>query len=143
MEVIKTVHTANFGVCGVLKMHHALRRDGHDVGREQTRWLMWLAGVRGGHRGRTVFTTRPDPSAEKPADLVKRKFVAEQQKIRCGWWTSRTCVRGRDWACQMVCVSPVLISKRKIYEHVVRRQAAGNDDDHRPSELVEPRSTAR
>lgn len=27
--------------------------------------------------------------------------------------------------CQMVCVSPVLISERKIYEHGVRRQAAG------------------
>jgi len=31
-------------------------------------------------------------------------------------------VRG---GCQMVCVSPVLISERKIYEHGVRRQAAG------------------
>ena len=30
-----------------------------------------------------------------------------------------------DWGCQMVCVSPVLISERKIYEHGVRRQAAG------------------
>ncbi|MDV7176021.1 hypothetical protein R4144_22255, partial [Gordonia amicalis] len=28
--------------------------------------------------------------------------------------------------CQMVCVSPVLISERKIYEHGVRRQAASS-----------------
>lgn len=78
VEAIKTVHAANYGVYGVLKMHHALRRDGYDVGREQTRRLMRLAGIRGVHRGRTVFTTRPDPSAAKPADLVKRNFVAEQ-----------------------------------------------------------------
>ena len=31
----------------------------------------------------------------------------------------------RFGGCQMVCVSPVLISERKIYEHGVRRQAAG------------------
>ena len=32
---------------------------------------------------------------------------------------------GINRGCQMVCVSPVLISERKIYEHGVRRQAAG------------------
>ena len=59
-------------------MHHALRRAGHQVGREQTRRLMRQAGVRGVQRAQKAFTTRPDPEATKPADLVKRDFAATQ-----------------------------------------------------------------
>lgn len=78
VEVVKTVHEENFSVYGVKKMHAALRRKGYDIGREQTRRLMRLAGVRGVQRGRRVFTTKPDHDLAKPTDLVKRNFVATQ-----------------------------------------------------------------
>lgn len=55
-----------------------MRREGYAVGREQTRRLMRLAGVRGVHRGRRVFTTHVDPDLTKPEDLVKRNFFATQ-----------------------------------------------------------------
>ena len=47
LEHISTVHSANYGVYGVRKMWHALRRDGIDTGREQTARVMRLAGVTG------------------------------------------------------------------------------------------------
>lgn len=51
VEVIKTVHQANYGVYGVRKMWHALQRDGIAIGREQTARLMRLAGVKGKIQG--------------------------------------------------------------------------------------------
>lgn len=78
IEIVTTIHAENFSVYGVKKMHAAMRRNGYAVGREQTRRLMRLAGVRGVHRGRRVFTTKADPELAKPKDLVKRNFVASQ-----------------------------------------------------------------
>ena len=53
-------------------------------------------------------------------DKVRRRTVATHGGGTGAMWAVRTS-RG----CQMVCVSPVLIRERKIYEHGVRRQAAG------------------
>ena len=61
---------------GVRKMHALLRRQGWDVGRDQTARLMRLAGVRGVKRSKRVFTTKPDPRIARPMDLVKRNFNA-------------------------------------------------------------------
>ena len=46
VDRISAVHRDNYGVYGVRKMWHALRRDGIDIGREQTARLMRLAGVK-------------------------------------------------------------------------------------------------
>ena len=78
VDTIRTLHKQNFSVYGVKKMHAVMRREGYAVGREQTRRLMRLAGVRGVHRGRRVFTTHVDPDLTKPKDLVKRNFFATQ-----------------------------------------------------------------
>ena len=37
---------------------------------------MKIAGVQGVKRSRKVFTTKSDPAAVKPADLVQRRFTA-------------------------------------------------------------------
>jgi putative transposase len=73
---LAAVHRQNYSVYGVRKMHHAMKRRGWDLGREQTRRLMRAAGLRGVQRGKPVFTTVSDPAAEKPADLVGRRFSA-------------------------------------------------------------------
>ena len=74
-EVVR-LHAENYGVYGVRKMHALLRRQGWDVGRDQTARLMRLAGVRGVKRSKKVFTTKPDPTIPQPQDLVKRNFTA-------------------------------------------------------------------
>lgn len=78
VEVISTLHAENFSVYGVKKMHAAMHRAGHHIGREQTRRLMRLAGVRGVQRAAKVFTTRPDPIAARPTDRVQRQFRVDR-----------------------------------------------------------------
>jgi len=46
------------------------------VPRCQIERLMRAAGLRGAVRGKTFRTTRPDPAAKRPPDLVKRDFTA-------------------------------------------------------------------
>ena len=75
-EVVR-LHAENYGVYGVRKMHALMRRQGWEVGRDQTGRLMRLAGVAGVKRSKKVFTTKPDPGQARPEDLVKRRFTAE------------------------------------------------------------------
>src|SRR5690606_639976 len=44
---IARLHAENYGVYGRRKMHALMRRQGWDIGRDQTERLMRLAGVRG------------------------------------------------------------------------------------------------
>ncbi len=74
-EVVR-LHAENYGVYGRRKMHALLKRQGWQVGRDQTERLMRLAGVRGVKRSKKVFTTKSDPAAAKPQDLVQRRFTA-------------------------------------------------------------------
>jgi len=67
---------ANYQVYGVVKLWKAARRAGLDVGRDQTRRLMKLAGIMGATRAKTVRTTSPSPGTARHPDLVKRDFTA-------------------------------------------------------------------
>jgi putative transposase len=67
---IVAMHAANYGVYGVRKMHAALRRDGVEIGRDQTAWLMRELGLAGVRRGKVTRTTVRD-DATRPTDLVK------------------------------------------------------------------------
>jgi putative transposase len=63
-------------VYGPRKVWKQLRREGR-VARCTVERLMRVMGVRGVSRGRAwVITTRPDVGAERPADLVDRRFTA-------------------------------------------------------------------
>lgn len=73
---IARLHAENYGVYGVRKMHALMRRQGWAIGRDQTGRIMANLGLRGVRRGKRVFTTRPDPAAARPADLVRRQFTA-------------------------------------------------------------------
>ena len=53
-----------------------MRRQGREVGRDQTERLMRHAGVRGVRKSKRVFMTRPDKAAVLPSDLVNRRFAA-------------------------------------------------------------------
>jgi putative transposase len=75
-EQIARLHAENYGVYGVRKMHALMRRQGWVIGRDQTARIMRGLGLHGARRSKRVFTTRPDPAASRPADLVRRQFAA-------------------------------------------------------------------
>lgn len=72
VEHIREVYTANYGVYGVRKMWHALRREGIDIGREQTARLMRLAKVSGKSKGLSPVTTGKPKGPDLPPDLDNR-----------------------------------------------------------------------
>jgi len=76
-SILMVLWVANRKVYGARKLWKAARRDGHDIGRDQVARLMRQLGIRGVSRQRRkVFTTRADPAALRPPDLVRRDFTA-------------------------------------------------------------------
>src|SRR5690606_28830878 len=71
-EVVR-LHAENYGVYGRRKMHALLRRQGWNIGRDQTERLMRLADVEGVKRSKRVFTTKTDRTQSLPQDLVNRR----------------------------------------------------------------------
>ena len=61
---------------GARKVWHQLRRVGTMVGRCRVERLMRGTGLAGVRRGRSFVTTRSDPAATRPPDLVRRDFTA-------------------------------------------------------------------
>ena len=78
------IYRDNDGVLGVRTMWHALRREGIDIGREQTARLMRLAGVSGKGTGGSPITTRKANVPDLRPDLVEREFKAQGLKHAVG-----------------------------------------------------------
>lgn len=74
MLAIARVHHHNYGVYGARKVWLALNREGIRVARCTVERLMKVLGLQGARRGRRVRTTRSDPAATRPVDLVQRNF---------------------------------------------------------------------
>jgi putative transposase len=76
---IREVHEANYCAYGYRRTWKALLRAGEHVGRDRVKRLMRQNGIQGAkRRGKPWRTTRPDPKAARPADLVQREFAAER-----------------------------------------------------------------
>ncbi len=73
---IAAVHAENFGVYGAAKVWAQLNRQGTRVARCTVERLMADLGLRGAVRGKPVRTTIADDAADRPRDLVDRKFEA-------------------------------------------------------------------
>ena len=84
-DEIGRLHAENYGVYGVRKMHHLMRRQGWVVGRDQIARVMKTHGITGVRRGRTTFTTKPKKTDSYPADKVNRQFVATRP---CQLWVA-------------------------------------------------------
>jgi putative transposase len=77
--VISQVYAENYAVYGARKMQAALRREQDVViGRDQTARLMRELGLTGVRRGKVKRTTTADETAQRPADLVDRRFTAQR-----------------------------------------------------------------
>ena len=74
-EIVR-VHRDNFGVYGVDKVWSQLNREGVRVARCTVARLMRELGLRGVVRGKPKFTTIPGGEADRPRDLVDRRFSA-------------------------------------------------------------------
>ena len=75
---IEELHAANYSAYGYRRTWQALHRAGQNVGRDRVKRLMRSHGIQGAkRRGKPWRTTRPDPGAVRPADLVHREFAAE------------------------------------------------------------------
>jgi transposase InsO family protein len=75
---IERVHAANYHCYGYRRTWLALKRDGVQVGRDRVKRLMRREGIQGAkRRGKPWRTTRPDPMATRPPDLVERDFSAD------------------------------------------------------------------
>ena len=75
-EHIKRIHEDNYGVYGVRKVWHQLRREGEHGGRDQVGRVMGDLGLEGVRRGKAKRTTVPGDLSSRPADLVDRHFFA-------------------------------------------------------------------
>lgn len=71
-----TLWNDNYRVYGVRKFWKTARRAGIDIGRDQIGRLMRAVGIEGPTRSKRVKTMRPDPTAARHPDLVKREFTA-------------------------------------------------------------------
>ena len=76
IPILVAIWMANYRVYGAHKLWKAARRAGHDIGRDQVARLMRAAGIEGVRRRRRYRTTKADPTAARPADLVARNFTA-------------------------------------------------------------------
>jgi putative transposase len=79
LELIEQVAERNYGAYGYRKTWVALRRAGHEVGRDRVKRLMRAAGLQGAkRRGKPWRTTIVDPRALRPPDRVDRDFTASR-----------------------------------------------------------------
>jgi hypothetical protein len=95
--VIRMVHKDNYECYGQRRMHAALSRRGESVGRDQVARLMRQDGIRGAkRRGKPWRTTTPDPTAQRPSDLLCRDFTAPApDRTWVGDFTYLRCWEGR------------------------------------------------
>lgn len=91
---IARVHAENFGVYGAPKVWAQLNREGHRVARCTVERLMRDLGLRGVTRGKPRRTTVASPAAERPRDLVERRFSASAPNRL--WVADITYVRTRS-----------------------------------------------
>lgn len=96
VEVIRATHKQNFEAYGYRRMWKALRRAGERVPRCRVQRLMREHGIRGAkRRGKPWRTTKPDPGARRPRDLVERDFTAvAPDRLWVGDFTHLRCWEG-------------------------------------------------
>ena len=96
IEVIRVTHKRNFEAYGYRRTWKALGRAGEPVARCQVQRLMAVNGIVGAkRRGKPWRTTKPNPAADRPRDLVCRDFTASApNRLWVGDFTYLRCWEG-------------------------------------------------
>ncbi len=78
---------ANRSLYGADKLATAMRKAGHDVGRDQVARLMRILGIAGVRRGkRRTITTISDPNTARHPDLINRAWTTPTRPDQ--WWVA-------------------------------------------------------
>lgn len=81
------VWRANRSLYGADKLATAMRKAGHDIGRDQVGRLMGIVGIEGVRRGKhQTITTRRDPNAARHPDLIRRRWKMPTRPDQ--WWVA-------------------------------------------------------
>jgi putative transposase len=96
LERIRKAHKDNYSAYGYRRMWKALHRAGERVGRCRVQLLMAANGIVGAkRRGQPWRTTKPDPNAARPKDLVQRNSqVDAPDRLWFGDFTYLRCWEG-------------------------------------------------
>jgi putative transposase len=96
LGVIRVTHKQNYEAYGYRRMWKALGRVGETAPRCQVQRLMAEHGIQGAkRRGKPWRTTKPDPNATRPRDLVNRDFTAPApNRLWTGDFTYLRCWEG-------------------------------------------------
>ena len=96
IEVIGVTHKRNFEAYGYRRTWKALLRAGETAPRCRVQRLMAAQGIQGAkRRGKPWRTTKPDPAAARPRDLVKRDFTTSApNRLWVGDFTYLRCWEG-------------------------------------------------
>jgi transposase InsO family protein len=85
-EQITAVHERSRGTYGAPRIHAVLQGEGAGCGRRRVARLMRQAGLQGAkRRGKPWRTTAPDPTAQRPPDLVDRDFKPDPAAVDTRW----------------------------------------------------------
>jgi putative transposase len=92
LGVIEGLHAKNYCAYGSRRMWKALLRCGEHVGRSRVERLMRQNGIQGAkRRGKPWRTTKPDPTALRSPDRVRRDFSASRPDEK--WFADFTYLR--------------------------------------------------
>ena len=93
---IRRVHEENYECYGSRRVWKQLFREGNEVARCTVERLMATNGIHGAkRRGKPWRTTRADPAATRPPDLVERDFAAQApNRLWVGDFTYLRCWEG-------------------------------------------------
>ena len=78
-QEIQRIHEENYGVYGIRKVWHQIRREGEQVGRDQVGRIMATLGLEGVRRGKAKRTTIPNELAERPSDWSITSSASDHQ----------------------------------------------------------------
>jgi putative transposase len=81
------VWRVNRSLYGADKLATAMRKAGHDIGRDQVARLMKIVGIEGARRGKhTTVTTWRNPEASRHPDLIRRRWRLPTRPDQ--WWVA-------------------------------------------------------
>ncbi len=120
LEVIRTTHKKNFEAYGYRRMWKALVRAGGRVPRCRVQRLMRAHGIQGAkRRGKPWRTTKPDPNAQRPRDLVQRNFTAPApNRLWVGDFTHLRCWEGVVYFSFVIDVFSRMIAGWQLASHM-------------------------